>query len=637
MARQTAGRLSPGRQKVKFPRAVPNTLFALSEIEPRSQQAAANLAALIESTDDLIWSVDLNFGILTFNRALQDHVKRNFGTQVSLGKRPEDLLPPDRAALWPPLFRRALSDGPFRIEVPFPDGRILEMSFNTIVIDGKTTGVSIFGKDIAERRAAKEARASLATLIETSQDAIIANNLNGEIVGWNPGAQRLLGYRSEEILGRQLSILIIPSHLENMRENLKTLGESRAIQSFDGVLVHKDGHQIDVSISISAICDAEGRVVGTAGISRDITARKQAEMKLRESEERYRKVFHTSLDPIVIHRAADLRLIDANQAFLDLVGAKRDEVIGRSWLELNLWADPRDREILLAIFDRDSECRNVEVALRNKSEQTLWVLLSAVMIEIDGESCWLSIARDISTARAAQAEIRNLAFYDSLTELPNRRLLLERLNQSLSLSTRPGRMCALVLVDLDSFKTVNDTLGHPAGDLLLQEAARRIVACVRDSDTVARLGGDEFVLMLEDLRGWPEGAAAQAKQVGEKILAALAQSYLLNGRRCRSTASIGVAVFGDRQETASELLQQADIAMYQAKAAGRNTLRFFAPALQAAVTARAALEDDLRQAIKTSQFVLYFQPQIDRNRLVGAEALVRWNHPLRKILQPAEG
>jgi EAL domain-containing protein (putative c-di-GMP-specific phosphodiesterase class I) len=150
------------------------------------------------------------------------------------------------------------------------------------------------------------------------------------------------------------------------------------------------------------------------------------------------------------------------------------------------------------------------------------------------------------------------------------------------------------------------------------------------------LGGDEFVLMLEDLRGWPEGAAAQAKQVGEKILAALAQSYLLNGRRCRSTASIGVAVFGDRQETASELLQQADIAMYQAKAAGRNTLRFFAPALQAAVTARAALEDDLRQAIKTSQFVLYFQPQIDRNRLVGAEALVRWNHPLRKILQPAE-
>jgi len=153
---------------------------------------------------------------------------------------------------------------------------------------------------------------------------------------------------------------------------------------------------------------------------------------------------------------------------------------------------------------------------------------------------------------------------------------------------------------------------------------------------VGRLGGDEFVLMLTDLSDLPEVAAAQAKAVGENILTNIAQPYLLQGRECRSSASIGISVFGDKQDSASDLLQQADIAMYQAKSVGRNTLRFFAPALQAAVNARAAMEEDLRQGIQTSQFVLYYQPQIDRNRLTGAEALLRWNHPWRNILPPGE-
>jgi len=189
---------------------------------------------------------------------------------------------------------------------------------------------------------------------------------------------------------------------------------------------------------------------------------------------------------------------------------------------------------------------------------------------------------------------------------------------------------------LDNFKALNDTLGHQTGDQLLQEAARRLTACVRDVDTVGRLGGDEFVLMLEDLAQTPEEAAAQAKAVGEKILAILGQSYILGERECRTSASIGISVFGDRRESSNEVLQQADIAMYQAKAAGRNTMRFFAAALQAAVNARASLEEDLRQALRTKQFVLYYQPQIDRTRLVGVEALIRWAHPRRGILNPGE-
>jgi diguanylate cyclase (GGDEF)-like protein len=244
--------------------------------------------------------------------------------------------------------------------------------------------------------------------------------------------------------------------------------------------------------------------------------------------------------------------------------------------------------------------------------------------------------RELQQLKAAHDEIRNLAFFDPLTSLPNRRLLLDRLRQTLAASIRSNRKRALLFVDLDDFKTLNDTLGHHIGDLLLQEVARRIVASIRETDTVARLGGDEFVVLLQDLSETPEDAAAQAKTVGEKILAAIHEPYLLDGRECRSSSSIGITVYGNPQDSTNEVLQQADIAMYQAKAAGRNTLHFFAPALQAAVNARAAMEEDLRQAIKTKDFRLYYQPQVDRGILIGAEALVRWKHAKRGFLAPDE-
>jgi len=238
--------------------------------------------------------------------------------------------------------------------------------------------------------------------------------------------------------------------------------------------------------------------------------------------------------------------------------------------------------------------------------------------------------------QAAHDEIRNLAYFDPLTGLPNRRLLLDRLQQTLAAGFRSNRKRALLFVDLDDFKTLNDTLGHHIGDLLLQEVARRIVASIREADTVARLGGDEFVVLLQDLSEQPEDAAAQAKIVAEKILATIHQPYLLDGRECRSSSSIGITVFGNRRDSTNEVLQQADIAMYQAKAAGRNTLHFFAPALQATVNARAEMEEDLRQAINTKGFRLFYQAQVDRGVLIGAEALVRWQHPKRGLLPPGE-
>jgi diguanylate cyclase (GGDEF)-like protein/PAS domain S-box-containing protein len=247
----------------------------------------------------------------------------------------------------------------------------------------------------------------------------------------------------------------------------------------------------------------------------------------------------------------------------------------------------------------------------------------------------LAIDTDISERKIAEDDIRQLAFYDPLTRLPNRLLLQDRLQQALAASNHSHSAGALLFIDLDNFKALNDTLGHEKGDLLLQQVAQRLTHCVRESDTVARLGGDEFVIMLADLHDRREDVALRAKSVCEKILEHLRQPYAIAGNEQHSAASIGVALFEGRHDTVGELLKRADLAMYQAKAAGRNTVRFFNNDMQAAVSARAAMESDLRQGLREKQFFLCYQPQMDEDgRMIGTEALLRWRHPTHGLIPP---
>ncbi len=237
----------------------------------------------------------------------------------------------------------------------------------------------------------------------------------------------------------------------------------------------------------------------------------------------------------------------------------------------------------------------------------------------------------------AEEEIKQLAFFDPLTGLPNRRLLMDRLQHAFTSSARSDREGAVLFIDLDNFKDINDTLGHDIGDLLLQQTAQRLESCIREGDTVARMGGDEFVVMLEDLSKQHIEAATQTETVGKKILAALNQPYQLATHEYHSTASIGVALFSDHGKTAEELLKRADIAMYQAKQADRNTLRFFNPKMQDTINTRTALEGELRKALENQQFHLYYQAQVDSlRRPLGAEALIRWIHPERGLVSPAQ-
>jgi diguanylate cyclase (GGDEF)-like protein/PAS domain S-box-containing protein len=248
---------------------------------------------------------------------------------------------------------------------------------------------------------------------------------------------------------------------------------------------------------------------------------------------------------------------------------------------------------------------------------------------------FIVLSRDITSRKEAEEKIELLAYYDPLTHLPNRRLLLDRLQQELASNVRSGKLGALLFIDLDNFKTLNDTLGHDVGDFLLQKVAERLTTCVREGDTVSRLGGDEFVIMLNDLSEVELEAAAQTEVIGHKILSALNRPYQLDARAYHNTPSIGATLFGKRKSAIEEILKQADIAMYQAKNAGRNTFRFFDVNMQVAINDRVELEDALRSAIELKQFVLHYQIQVDNfQRPIGAEALIRWLHPEMGLVSP---
>lgn len=282
------------------------------------------------------------------------------------------------------------------------------------------------------------------------------------------------------------------------------------------------------------------------------------------------------------------------------------------------------------VINQDSESEILKdysvVLIRKLEEKTLQLEEANKILQLD-----------IARHKEAEDKIQHLAYYDLLTNLPNRRLLIDRLEHSLAVNARHKNHGAILFIDLDHFKTLNDTKGHSIGDLLLVEVAKRLQSCARDGDTLARLGGDEFVVILEDLNEDAAQAAVQVEALCSKIINAVNQPYHLDNYLYHSSASIGICMFSNQQITVDELLKRADIAMYQAKSAGRNTLSFYDPAMQATLQARAALEFDLRLAIEENQFKLYYQMQVDyAGKVHGAEVLIRWQHPIKGLVPPLQ-
>ena len=345
--------------------------------------------------------------------------------------------------------------------------------------------------------------------------------------------------------------------------------------------------------------------------------------------------FETS-DAIMI-TDADAKIIRVNQAFLDTTGYTSTEVIGMNARIMNsgrhdkaFYADMWQQLLCSGLWTgkifNKRRCGNV---------YPKWMKITAVKNQQQQTTHYVAIFKDISDSKNSEAETQNLASYDKLTRLPNRHLFLERFGATLSNAARLKNFGAVLLIDLDRFKILNDTMGHVCGDLLLIEVAKRLKACVREMDTVARLGADEFIVLIEDVSDSEDETSRRVGMVAEKIRETLACPYQCNGHQLRSSPSIGVSLYRGNEISVDVLVQHAEMAMYQAKSAGRNSIRFFDPVMQDKVTAHATLESDLRQAIIRQQLHLHYQMQVDNNhRPVGAEALLRWDHPDRGMVLP---
>ena len=371
----------------------------------------------------------------------------------------------------------------------------------------------------------------------------------------------------------------------------------------------------------------------------DVTDYLSIQEALRQSEARWRSLTQLSSD-WYWEQDAEFRFVRFDGSPARELGASDEELYGKRRWELPhagvsqaQWAAHRAQLEAHEVF------QDFEMQRMGPDGTPQWASISGEPIFDDQGrfTGYRGVARNITERKRAEAEIARLAFYDELTGLPNRRLLQDRLQQAMRQSARDRKHSALLFLDLDNFKAINDSMGHDWGDHMLSQVAMRLSGCVRASDTVARLGGDEFVVVLQGLDGAPERAAAMAEVVAHKIITALGQPYPLGGRTLYSTPSIGIALFQGQEIPVSELLQHADLAMYQAKSRGRNTLCFFDASMQAAANARSALETDMRAGLQRDEFLLHYQRVVDaQGAVLGAEALVRWQHPQRGMVPPGE-
>ncbi len=487
--------------------------------------------------------------------------------------------------------------------------------------------------------ALRESEDRLRMTLQNAPDAVFITEKNGRIVYVNDNVLALLGYDRDELYKMTVFDLVPEEWRESYAQGGNKIISTKARVVFEIRLVTKEG--IRIPMELNAVLLPNGRLYGSC---RDIRERKAAHKALQQSQEHLQRMMDSISEGMY---GVDTRgnCTFVNAAFLRILGFdSADEVMGKHVHSLihHSHADgrpyPASECLMYQAFRLNQTVNTDKEVFWRKDGVAVAVEYWAQPITKEGEVIGaVATFLDITERKEKEQYIHQLAFYDVLTKLPNRRLLMERAQQALAVSARNGRYGALMLLDLDNFKNLNDTKGHDIGDLLLCEVAQRLLSAMREGDTVARLGGDEFVVVLEGLSTLAAEAANHAEAVAEKIRASLSEPYQLQENRYQTSPSIGVVMFRGHQDSIETLFKCADISMYQAKQAGRNTIRFYDPQMQAAINERIALETELEMAIEQAQLRLYYQIQVDTlRRPLGAEVLMRWEHPQRGLVSPAQ-
>ena len=537
--------------------------------------------------------------------------------------------------------------------------------------------------------AAQQERLRLAAVVENSDDAINSVDLEGTVTSWNAGAEHTYGYFAAEAMGRHISFCVPPERRSELDVVVQKITAGEVIERFDTQRLTKNGTIIDVSLSLSPIKDETGKIVGVSGIARDVTARRRAQQELVESERRYRSLSEREKQRTRELTAANEQLaaemIERRQAqeglrleamargqaqsdlrrseermrmamkagkigFWDLDVAKDEHVwsdtckalLGvapntlASYQALKSVVHPDDWKVMQSKIDgaiREKLDYVVEFRVVWPDKSVHWRTSSGQAFYDDsGRVTRMSgITMDIDERKHAEGRIQFLAYYDALTGLPNRALLQDRLAKALASARREKDKVALLFLDLDGFKTVNDSLGHSVGDLLLKEVAERLRKWAREQDTVARLGGDEFLIVLTSVKDIPDAAVA-----AKRFMDAMNAGFVIQGHSLSISCSLGISVFPSHGSDGEALIKNADAAMYCAKDRGRNNFQFFTEDMNAEVVQRLTLENSLRLALDKRELFLVYQPQMDiaTGKITGLEALLRWQHPKLGLVPP---
>jgi diguanylate cyclase (GGDEF)-like protein/PAS domain S-box-containing protein len=603
-------------------------LLRLSEPVFRSalNLSPAYLQLLVKSLPQALLLADADLRLRLANPAAE--ALSGQGALALKGRHLAELLEPEERMRLGGILGRKQAHYRFIAKARSGDGRLwtAELRLKPLHVDGEDAWLILLDDVTAVQTALEALRASenrYRSMVEASPDGMAVLE-DGLVAFANGTFESLLGLEgADELWGAEFESFVHPDQHEDWQRLLQRLAAEGTAPSEEYRLLNAKGESVEVELLSQALGRPRDKV--TLLVARDIRERKRMERRLRESEERYKGLADVAFDGLAVH--FDGVILNVNRSFEAIFGQPEGSLLGGD---------------IFALFDEDSarlfktelnSGRVLELSGRQGSGAEVHVEASTRACLYHGEPAYITAVRDITRRRQTEALVRRQAWYDALTGLPNRILFLDRLEHALLQAKRESRRLAVLFLDLDRFKMVNDSLGHGVGDQLLQAAAGRLQGALRKTDTVARLGGDEFAVLLEDA-----AVEDDAQTVARKIVETLSQPFEIGTHEIHIGTSVGLAYYPDHAAESERLLKLADMAMYRAKKNGRNQAAVYSELLEAGQEQRLDRENELRRAIEQREFVLWYQPQIRLadGRIVGAEALLRWRHPSRGLLGPDE-
>ncbi|WP_255556568.1 EAL domain-containing protein [Methylococcus sp. Mc7] len=523
------------------------------------------------------------------------------------------------------------------LRVNWADGAVRHVNFKAELLGRRgDSGPVLQGtlQDVTERweagQALRQSEERLRLHVEHLPLAVIEWDLDFIVSRWNPAAERIFGYGADRMIGRSAGILFPQDVMERVHETWREVSGGSGNRSVTANLT-ADSRTIRCEWYNTPLTTPDGTVIGVASLVDDITQREAVEAELRLAA----TTFET--DEAIMITAADGRILRVNEAFSRITGYRQEDVVGRTprMFKSGLHGAGFYREVWRSLERTGRWQGEIWNRRRNGEVYPERKTITAVRSAAGELTHYVAISSDISELKRTEEKIRQLAYYDSLTGLPNRSLVFERLAQQMKAARRAGTYGALLFMDLDYFKTLNDSLGHHMGDRLLVQVAERLRNCMEDEEAAARLGGDEFVVLLAPVKPSASVAAGQAIVHARRVRELLSAPFQLDDYVHSVSVSIGIALFPDGADTADDVIKRADTAMYVAKNEGRDGIRFYESAMEAVVRGRLELEKALRKALANDEFEVYYQPQmLGDGRVVGAEALIRWFHPERGAISP---